>query len=103
LSPASNKPTLSLSILDQAFIDRLAHAGGNGEAHALIATGLGEDCRIDPYQFTFGIDQGATGISRIDCRVSLNEVLVLTDAHMASAQRAYDAEGNGGVQTKGIS
>src|SRR5207237_3867366 len=84
-------------------LDRASEIRGNGEADALVATGsVSDDRGIDSDQLTAVVDQGAAGIARIDGRVGLDKVLVVFNAEVAAARRAYDAFGDGLSNAKGI-
>src|SRR5262249_16382681 len=58
LNTGSYETTHDLSGLDQTFIDRFAHTGGNGKAHTLITTALREDRCVNADQLALRVDQG---------------------------------------------
>ena len=71
------------------------------EPRKLLVDALREDCRIDPDDFSICIQQRASGASRVDRRIGLNEILDDTDPH-AAAERADNATTHGLADTKWI-
>src|SRR5262249_49763816 len=71
------------------------HVRGNGEADALRSARARIDCRIDTDQPPRHIDEGATGIAGINCRIGLDEELIIADADLSPCHGRYDAMGYG--------
>ena len=85
----------------------LRHVRRNREADADVAAGRREDLRVDADQFPVEIHEGAAGITLIDRRIGLQEILVAArpsarlspfgadDSHghrLADAERVADCE-----------
>src|SRR5580692_1445372 len=59
-------------ILTQALVNEAHNSCRNGKAQPLAPTRFGENESINPYDVTFGIDQGAATITWVDRRIGLN-------------------------------
>src|SRR5262249_7379139 len=71
--------------------DESGHVGGNGKADAEISSSRTEDRGVDSNQFTARVNQRAPGISGIDGRIGLNEVLFVFNSETAAACGADDS------------
>src|SRR5207244_1042061 len=91
------------ALLLQLGHDVANHIHGNGKTDTLIAAASGKDCGIDSDQLTFCIDERAAGISGIDGRVGLNEILIVFDAEPTSSGGADDSHGHGLAEAKRVS
>src|SRR5688572_24621071 len=75
------------ALLDEAFHYRAREVDWNCKTDAVIATAATENRSVDADQASFGIDQRATGIARVDRRVSLDEILII-QTNVPAAGRA---------------
>jgi hypothetical protein len=66
------------------------HVDRNRKAHAGIAAGGTDEGGIDANKVALKIDERATGVSRIDRGVGLNEILELLDTDIRPVQAADD-------------
>ncbi len=75
-----------LAVGDQVVHDPAHHVHGYGEADAFRATRFGDNGRIDAHQLTAGVDQGAPGITQIDGRIGLDEILECRKSELAATR-----------------
>src|SRR5260370_41863666 len=81
----------------------LGQIDGNSKAYALIPTAVRKDRSINSNQFTSAIYERTAGVSRIDGRVSLNEIFVIFDTEIGSARCADDSHGDRLARAKRVS
>src|SRR6266436_7023695 len=80
-----------LAIGDEPLHNVASEIDGHGKADALVAAAPADDGLIDADQPAFNVHERAAGIAGIDRGISLDEVLVIHDAHAAAALGADDA------------
>ena len=93
---------------DEAFHDVAGEIDGHGETDAFISHGIAFDHRVDADEPALGIHQRAAGISRIDRRVGLDEILnmhpaVIVEIANIAAERADDAHRHALADIEGVS
>ena len=66
----------------------------DGKSNPLASATSRQNRSIDSDQLSLGIDQGAAGVSRINGRIGLDEVLIVLDAQMRAAFGADDSHGH---------
>ena len=74
----------------------------DSEADTQVAAGLAVDGGVNADDFTTGVNQRATGVSRIDRGIGLNKVLIGIEPHPVSAGGADNALGDGLADAEGI-
>src|SRR5713226_9594546 len=72
LNAHSDFPAVNVAVLADLLERYADDAAGNGEAEALIASGLGEDERVDSHDLAVDVDQRSARVSRVDRGVGLN-------------------------------
>src|SRR5229473_407123 len=72
LNPYSDFPAVNVAVLADLLERYADNAAGNGEAEALIASGLGEDECVDSHDFAVDVNQRSARVSRVDRGVGLN-------------------------------
>ncbi len=77
LNVYSEKSSLDVSVLYQTFQDPTRQVRRHGKSDALIAAAFAEDGRADADEPAVGIHERATGVTGVDGRVSLDEILVI--------------------------
>ena len=91
-----------VAIFDKAFHHGAGQIGRDGKPNALAAARITQDGGVDADQPAVNVHQRTAGISRIDGRVGLDEILVILDTHVAAVLCADDAFGNCLAYAKGI-
>ena len=74
----------------------------NGKADAVRSAGSAENSGVDAHQATVHVDQCATGIARIDCRVRLNKEAEIGNADTIAGNSRDNAAGYGLADSKRI-
>ncbi len=77
----------------------MATSIGIAKGHAHEATGAGVDLRVDPHHFAGQVEQRATGVTRVDRHVGLDERYVVL-VWQAATDGTDDALGNGVVKAE---
>ena len=90
------------AFLDDSVHDDASHIDGHSEADPHIPAGAANDGGVHADEPAFDIDQCASGITRVDGGVGLNEIFVIDDAESAAANGANDAHRNGLSHAKRI-
>ena len=91
-----------IAVVDDLLHDAVGERRGDGKADPLGAAGVGVDRGIDADELAIGVDEGTPGVTWIDGRVGLDEILEGIEADMAAAGGADDAHGDGLTDTEGI-
>ncbi len=102
LTGHTNVATPDFSIANQPSGDQPGCVARNGKADALRRT---NHCRVHADYFTRGVNERTAGIARIQCRVSLNDVVdqaTRLRIHRAT-ERADHARGDARLETEGVS
>ena len=95
---------LGATVLNDAVVDLHHLIGGEGEADALIAAGLGGNGGVDADDFAVNVDEGAAGVAGVDGGVRLDEALELLGAGEVTAGGdgpIADMDGVGGADFQG--
>ena len=89
-------------MLDQLVGDRLGKIAGNRKADAHVTAAAAENGGVDTHHLAVQIDQRATGVTRIDRGIGLDEVLVVIDTDAGAAFGTDYTDGQRVTQTEGI-
>jgi hypothetical protein len=81
-------------------VDKCQGLRRDGKADSLIASRFGSDHRIHADDLSMNVNQGSTGIARVDRRIRLKVDDWAADIELALG-RAYDAKSERVLQSKG--
>ena len=99
----TDRATAHRTVFDDVVHDMPGEVARHGKPDPLISARLAVDRRVDANELAACVDERAPGVSRVDRRIRLNEVLVRGEAAAeAPAGRADDAERDGLVELIGI-
>src|SRR3954468_17143352 len=90
------------ALFDQAIHHAPNQVARNRKTDSLVTAAAAQDRCVDPNQSPFCVHQCATGITGINRRIRLDEILII-EAHVSTAHRAHHAHRDGLADAERIS
>ena len=89
--------------MDNLIRNIARHVYRNGKPNSLVAAGSTQNRGADADQSSFRVDERAARISRIDCSVGLDKVLIVFNTQSSTSGSAHNAHRYGLAHAERIS